>query len=332
MSEPSVFLLHGNDEFAIARRLVAMRARLDTATREMNFSRMDGRALDFESLHAALNAVPFLAARRLLILDHPSSQPKDRLLELLEHCPPTSEVALVETVPLKPNHWLMRWAHKSKVNVEVYLLPRRWEMPHWIEEEVKRQGGKIEAAAALRLAEMIGEDTRQAAQEIAKLLTYVDWQRTITLADVERLAVLVAHSSVFDFVDALSTGQCRQAQHILHRLLEEDDPLAVWGMIIRQFRLLLLTREILEEGGGQSQVQKELLLHEFVAQKMTAQARLLAINDLESIYRTLLKIDEDAKTGQMPLEVALDMLIAQLAEGTGPTPRAAADRHPAVRR
>ncbi len=313
MSGSSILLLHGNDEFAIATRLAALQARLDAATADMNFSRMDGRALDLEALHAALNAIPFLASRRLLILDHPSSQPKDRLLELLEHCPPTTEVVLVETAILKPDHWLMRWAQKSNVTVEACILPRRWEMPRWIEAEAKRQGGQIETAAAMRLAEMVGEDTRQAAQEITKLLTYVDWQRPVTLTDVERLAVTTAHSNVFEFVDALAGGHGRQAQRILHRLLEEEDLLAVWGMILRQFRLLLLTREILEGGGGPPQVQNELLLHEFVAQKMTAQARRFSLTELESIYRNLLAIDEDAKTGQVPLEVALDALVARLA-------------------
>jgi len=313
MAALSVTLLHGNDEFAIALRVDELRARLDASGAAMNFSRMDGRAPDFEQLTAALQAVPLLASHRLLVLDHPSALPKDRLLTLLAHRPSTTEVALVETELLKPDHWLVRWAQAGNATVEVHLLPRRWEMPHWIERETKRQGGQIDAAAAIRLAEMTGEDTRQAAQEIAKLLTYVDGQRPITVADVEHLGVVSAQSSVFDLVDALASGDGRQAQRTLHRLLEEEDLLALWGMIIRQFRLLLLTREILEEGGTPAQVQQELLLHEFVAQKITAQARRFSLAALESLYRQLLEIDENAKTGQMPLEVALDALVVQLA-------------------
>lgn len=313
MANSSIVLLHGNDEFAIEVRVEALRARLDESSAAMNFSRLNGRAPDLEQLTASLQAAPFLAPRRLLVLDSPTALPKDRLLGLLEAIPPTTDVVLVEAELLKSDHWLLQWAQAGNAAVEVYLLPRRWEMPRWIEEEAKRQGGKIEPDAALRLAEMTGEDTRQAAQEIAKLLTYVDWQRPIRVADVEQLAVVRAQSSVFDFVDALTGGNGSKAQKVLHRLLEEEDPLALWGMIIRQFRLLLLTREILDEGGNLLQVQTELLLHDFVAQKMTAQARRFSRNELESLYRLLLEIDENAKTGQTPLEVALDALVAQLA-------------------
>lgn len=313
MAHSPIILLHGNDEFAIQMRVDALRARLDESSAAMNFSRLNGRAPDLEQLTAALQAAPFLAPRRLLVLDSPTTLPKDRLLGLLEAIPPTTDVVLVETEPLRADHWLLKWAQAGNAAVEVYLLPRRWEMPRWIEEETKRQGGEIEPDAALRLAEMTGEDTREAAQEITKLLTYVDWQRPIRIADVEQLAVVHAQSSVFDFVDALTGGDGPKAQRILHRLLEEEDPLALWGMIIRQFRLLLLTREILDTGGNPSQVQNELLLHEFVAQKMTAQVRRFSRNDLESLYRLLLEIDENAKAGQTPLEVALDALVAQLA-------------------
>lgn len=313
MAASSIVLLHGNDEFAIEARVEALRARLDKSSAAMNFSRLNGHSLDFEQLTAALLAAPFLAPRRLLVLDSPTTLPKDRLLALLENIPPTTEVALVETELLKAGHWLLKWAQRGNVAVEVYQLPRRWEMPRWIEQETKRQGGTIEPNAALRLAEMTGEDTRQAAQEITKLLTYVDGQRPIQVADVERLSVVSAQSSVFDFTDALAGGDGPKAQKTLHRLLEEEDPSVLWGMIIRQFRLLLLTREILDEGGNPSQVQNELLLPEFVAQKLIAQARRFSRNNLEFLYRILLEVDESSKTGQLPLEVALDVLVAQLA-------------------
>lgn len=309
-----VLILHGNDEFALTLRLEKLRAQFDSSTAEMNISRLDGRALDFEQLNTAINALPFLCSRRLIVLSSSSSLPRQPLLDLLEHVPPTTEVVLVEYELLKPEHWLIKWAHqqKEKASVEVYVLPRRWEMPRWIEKEAARQGGSVEAEAAMRLAELTGEDTRLAAQEITKLLTYVDFQRPITLADVEKVGVVGAQSNVFELVDALAVGEGRKAQKALHRLLEEVAPLELWGMIIRQFRLLLQAREILDEGGNVTQMQKELLLYDFVAQKLIAQARRFSLPVLETIYRRFLEVDEAAKTSQMPLEVALDTLIVQL--------------------
>ncbi|MEJ5203619.1 MAG: hypothetical protein WHV66_15465, partial [Anaerolineales bacterium] len=94
-------------------------------------------------------------------------------------------------------------------------------------------------------------------------------------------------------------------------LLEDEDGFRVFGMIARQFRLLLLAREILDEGGNQEMIQQELGLHPYTAQKLTLQAKRFTIAQLEAIYRRLLALDEAIKTGQMPIELALEMFVVE---------------------
>jgi hypothetical protein len=50
-----------------------------------------------------------------------------------------------------------------------------------------------------------------------------------------------------------------------------------------------------------------------VATKVTNQARRFSLVSLESIYHRLLEIDEDAKTSRVPLDLSLDLLVADLA-------------------
>ena len=190
---PSVIILHGNDEFAIAAHIAKLCAGLgDPATAEMNIARFDGRSgLDFEALNTAVNAMPFLAPRRVMVLEHPisafaSAPARKKFLELLDKAQPSTTIALVEFEELKRDHWLLKWAINAGAHagVHVYNMPKRWEMPRWIEGEAKKQGGKIEPDGAARLSEMVGEDTRIAAQELTKLLTYVNFERPIRLLDV----------------------------------------------------------------------------------------------------------------------------------------------------
>jgi DNA polymerase-3 subunit delta len=321
----SVILLHGSDEFAIAGHIDRLCAGLgDPSMAEMNVARFDGRAgLDFEALNTAVNAVPFLAPRRVAVLMHPSAafptaERRQKLVGLLENVPPTSTLVLVESEALRRDHWLLKWAAGSgggsRAEVHAYSLPKRWEMPRWIESEVKKQGGRIESPAAARLAEMVGEDTRIAAQELAKLLTYVNFERPVALPDVEKVSLSSAQGSVFELVDALGLGDGHKAQKVLHQLLEESDPFELWGMVIRQFRLLLQARELLDEGATPAGVQKELGLHEFVAGKVCSQAHRFTLDGLESVYHKLLEIDEAAKTGRLPLDLALDILVVELTQ------------------
>jgi DNA polymerase-3 subunit delta len=133
------------------------------------------------------------------------------------------------------------------------------------------------------------------------------------LSDVEAVCIVTSQQSVFDFVDALSLGDAKTAQHLLHRLLESEDPFSVWGMVLRQFRLLVQAREILDGRGNQDDVARTLGLHPYVGEKTTGQAKRFSIESLEAIYHRLLLIDERVKTSQIPLDLALDTLIMELA-------------------
>jgi DNA polymerase-3 subunit delta len=320
---PAVLLLHGTDELAIAEVIEKLaRALGDPSSVAMNLTRFDGRAgLDFEALNNAVNALPFLSARRLVVLVHPSaafptSVGRRKFIGLLDQVPQTTSLALVEYEVLKQDHWLVKWAQHARVlaKVQLHAMPKRGDMPRWILEETKKQGGQIERPAAARLAEMIGEDTRLAAQEITKILTYVNYERPVTEMDVERVGIASAQSSVFDLVDALGMGDGHTAQKVLHRLFENEDPLEFWGMVIRQFRLLILAREISESGGREREVQESLGLRDFVAKKVYRQAQRFSLTALEAIYHRLLDIDLGAKTSQVPLDLALDTFVAELAQ------------------
>jgi len=170
----------------------------------------------------------------------------------------------------------------------------------------------IEQAAAAKLAEMVGADTRQAAQEVTKLLTYANWARPVMIPDVEAVSISTAEPDIFAMVDALAVGNSKAAQHMLHSLLENQDAFSLWGMVIRQFRLLLLAREVIEARGGQREVEQALGVHAFVAEKVFGQARRFTLPALENIYHKLLEIDEAAKTSQVTLDLALDMLVVEL--------------------
>ena len=165
-------------------------------------------------------------------------------------------------------HWLVKWMKKSGLKLERFALPAQWEMTGWIINNAKEQGGSIEQAAAAKLAEMVGADTRQAAQEVTKLLTYANWARPVRIQDVEAVSISTAEPDIFAMVDALAAGNGKAAQRMLHGLLENEDAFSLWGMVIRQFRLLLLAREVIDARGGQREVEQALGVHAFVAEKV----------------------------------------------------------------
>jgi DNA polymerase-3 subunit delta len=319
---PNIYFLFGNDEFAISRKLKDFESDFtDPTSADMNTARLDARSMTENDLNTAVNAMPFLAKRRLVLLANPSSKfnnapSRKKFLEFIEKTPDTTRLVLFETVEPKEadKHWVNKWAGKNEklIQTKAFMLPRLRDMNGWIVNETKQQGGQIEPRAAEMLKEMVGVDTRQAGMEIAKLLAYVNWERPINTDDVETVCIVTSQQSVFDFVDALSNGNGKVAQHLLHRLLESEDPFSLWGMVIRQFRLLIQAREILDGRGNKDDVARALGVHPFVAEKTTGQAGRFNIEFLEHVYRKLLTIDEGVKTGQVTLDLALDTLVVEL--------------------
>lgn len=83
-------------------------------------------------------------------------------------------------------------------------------------------------------------------------------------------------------------------------------------MVVRQFRLLIQAREILDGRGNKDDVACALGMQPFVAEKTTQQATHFSIESLEAIYHRLLKIDDGVKTSQLTLDLALETLMVAL--------------------
>lgn len=332
--KPIVYIFHGDDPYAIRRHIEAMVRQMgDDPMADLNITRLDGRQTSLEDLHASANAMPFLAERRMVILSYPFSRiqsdaARKRFLSILNGLPPSTALLLIvedqlegrgrskdwHSLPDKPSHWIRKWLSEAggRAYYQLCQLPALHEMPDWIRKEARRMGGQFSPEAASALAAHVGNDTQLASLEINKLLVYVDYKRPVEAGDVEELTAQAGEADIFNMVDSLAAGNARQALGQLHRLLETQDPLIIFGMIVRQFRLLIQTREVLDEGRG-SQVAAELRLAPFVADKLTSQARRFGMEQLEEIYDRLLLIDESMKSGQMPADLSLDVFIAALA-------------------
>jgi DNA polymerase-3 subunit delta len=332
--KPVVYLLHGDDEFGMRQFVREMEARLgdDPTTRSMNLVSLDGRTANEEDLHSATYALPFLAERRIVVLEHPlervaGNDAHTRFETLLDHLPESTALVLLFLDEFKSggrdkgwqqqnrHAWLFTWCQKAgpRALYRVFKLPSFGEMANWIVKQAEAQGGKITLKAAQALAVRLGSDTQTASQEITKLLTYVDFARPVEPADVEALCVSnVGPTNLFGMVDALAEGNAHNALKLLHDLLETEDAASLFAMIVRQFRLLIQARELLDEGSNAASIGMELHQVSFVAEKLEHQARRFSLPQLEHIYRHLLEIDLASKTSQMPLEVALDEFIVRM--------------------
>ncbi len=331
---PRFYLLHGLDDFAMSEFVDTLKEKLgDPAMADLNTTVFDAR-VPFADLRATADALPFLAPRRLVIVEGwlskllsksddgddgetetaPASA-KETLATLADYLPTLAEstaLVFIEKRALPERNPILKAAANSDWGfVKFFDLPKGEALAQWIRARAKKDGGEFTREAAQALAES-EPDPRALDQEILKLLTYVDFARAVDEADVQTLTPAGGEAKIFDLVDALGQRRGPAAMRELHKLLEREEPLYLLSMITRQFRLMLLAKELLEARRGENEIAQALGQKPYPTQKICAQARNHTLPGLEHIYRRLLDYDIDIKTGQVDSAAALDTLVASL--------------------
>ncbi len=333
MSKPSpiFYVFYGSDEFTRAEAVRKLRARLGAEeAAELNAITLDGRKVTLARLRHACEAPPFLAERRLVVVTGLLSRLKKEqqflksLLDLLPRLPETTRLVFLEEGVLPDSNPVLKLVQEHERG-----YARRFEPPtsrglgRWVRQRAQKRGGEIEPQAAEQLARAVGQDLRLLDQEIGKLVTYAGPERAVTVEDVALLVPYVQETVIFDLVDALGRRDGRVAAVTLHRLLEEGrNPRDVLRMVVRQFRLLIQVKELQQRGENAPSIARALGIHPFPAGKLYRQATNFTPAQLEQVYRHLLEVDLQTKSGGMTVETALDLLVAGLTgEGGTASPR-----------
>ncbi len=319
-----VVLFWGEDDFAIAQRLREIEEQYGSqGERQFNVSRLEGSNISLDELKGVLYSFPLFASRRLVVLSQGVSrfqnQPVRKLfLDMIAEIPESAELVLVEPQKMAPDHWLIKWFKENgkQDSVTAFGLRKGIEMEKFIQDQVKQAGGKISSQAVALLSGLVVDDSRLAYQEIIKLLTYVNYARRVEAEDVEAISVSIAQGNVFAMVDALGNRDGRNAAALLHQLLEERDSVSLLHMIVRQFRMVLVARELMDNGGRVSDLTHQFRTADFVSKKVWSQARQFSLNTIVQIFHRLLILDEGIKTGEMEGSLALETFVADFTSST----------------
>jgi DNA polymerase III subunit delta len=342
-----IYLLHGPDELLRSERLATIRAALgEPELADLSTSWLDGRKTPVSEVCYHTEVVPFLSPRRLVIVTgllaqlkrrqqagkkkgelaeqtEPGKGPskadtdRDLLLKYLPTMPDSTDLVLVEVdaVPRneRPYKELARLAEAGRAEIVLCEAPEERDLPEWVLRRVKQKGGTIERDAAFDLATSIGRNLRLLDSELDKLITYRSGAGSIRREDVRLLVPYTQEANIFDMVDAIGQQDGPKAVRLL-RELERDGaaPLYLLSMIVRQFRILVQVSDQMSLGLGKDEIARIIGLHPFPTQKAMQQCHHWHMNDLETAYDRLLETDLAIKTGKLPDELALDLLVVEL--------------------
>lgn len=138
----------------------------------------------------------------------------------------------------------------------------------------------------------------QATNEIDKLAVYSDSQ-TIGVEDVRELVAKTLEESIFDWVDHVVSGRIYQATQLLTDLQRQgQEPLALLGMLARQFRMMWFTKALQRKGMRQADIAKIAKVHPYALRIAEKQSHAFSLNHLEQFILAASKCDYDIKRGR----------------------------------
>ena len=330
-------LLYGKDDFSAREALDALKAELDTDGSLVDSTvRVDGASARPDELLAQAQTTPFLSPRRLVIVHGLLGRfetggrrrrrrakevdlgPWQAFVEGLGSLPETTALVFIDGELSAQNPLLRALRPLAKVHHFEFL--KQNELAGWINRRVEHYGLSLEGRAVVALAGLVGSNLWTLDSELQKLGVYAGGE-TITEEDVSSMVSLAREPSVFAMVDATIEGRARDAAVLLQRLLADGEPpQRLLAMVARQYRLLLLTKELQAQRVRPPEISARLQVQGFVVQRLLKQAPGYSIDGLRRSYRKLLEADLSVKRGIFDDETALQLLLMELAGRPGATP------------
>ena len=328
-----IYLLHGQDAYSLRGFLDTLREAVGMVdVRDANTTTLSAADADPATLAAMCQAMPFLAERRLVIIEgllgslagegrggrgrgggQRAVEWGERIATLRDAMPPTTDLIFVEG-QLRPNHPLLRDVSAvAEVREFAPLNPN--DLRGWVQTRVMACGGSMTTQAVQLLVDLVGPDLWALSTEVEKLTLYATG-RAVTVEDVEELVVSAREVSVFVMVDGVLEGNRAGAMRSLTRLLEGDSTVTyLLAMLARQVRLMVLAKELLAQQVPQNELGARLgIASAYPLRKTLEMARRFSPQALQNLHRGLLDTDVAIKTGAMGERMALEYLVAEVCQ------------------
>lgn len=279
---------------------------------EMAVEKLDGEDVGYDVMLAAVQSVPFLASKKLVLLRSPSAckQFNEQFESFFEEIADTNDVVLVEG-KLDKRSAYYKALKKLKQFQEFQTLDTQ-VLARFAAETAKAEGGVLSISDARYLVERVGTDQLRIGHEVEKLILY---EPQISRATIDLLTEPTPQSSVFDLLDAAFSGNAKRAMD----LYEEQkalkvEPQQIVAMLAWQLHVLAL----IKAAGQRSvdEIARSAKISPYVVRKSQPLARKLTYTTLKERISLLAELDERSKTDGTIIDEAVRFYLLELSVGS----------------
>ena len=190
------------------------------------------------------------------------------------------------------------------------------ELISFIKNEFNNYNLKIDNKEIQLILALLGNDTWNIYTEIKKIAHFKLSQKPdnkINSQDIEKMGSGIFTENIFNFTDAVSAKNIKLALKILEEQYSAgSEPDYIVSMLLRQFKILLQIRELLDLNFNSQRILANLKLHPFVVNKGINQAKNFEAKKIKKIINELARIEKINRQSQIDIKININLLINKI--------------------
>lgn len=300
--------LTGANSFLLQAELRRLVTAFVSEHTDMGLEKLDGEEAAYDRMREALESLPFLAAKKLVVLRSPGTNKEfsEKAPELLQDLSETTDVIIVEP-KLDKRTAYYKFLKKSSEFTEFNELDDRG-LSQWLVQTAKEQGGALTSADAHYLVERVGPNQRLLSNELAKLLSY---NSHITRQTIELLTDQMPQSSIFDLLDAALAGRTKRAMELYKEQRSmKVEPQQILAMLAWQLHVLVVVKAA--GSRDSTSIAKDAKLNPYVVRKTQTAASNLTMAQLKQLVFRTYQLDLRLKSQILDADEALQELLMNI--------------------
>ncbi len=310
------YLFYGPETYLIKNYEKALTdALLPPGAEMMNHDIFQEKRATAGAILDAAQTLPFLNEKRMITVRNSGFFQKgatkdegEKLVEYIGQLPESVCILFIEEKAEKSNR-LYKAVVKNGEAIE-FKTPGEKELATWIKKECSKNGVTIEGSGVQFFLQMIENDMESIERELQKLLAYKGNNGIVGINDIKEICTPSLEAKVFDLVRAVAEEKPEKALSIYRNLLLlKESPYMVLSLITRQFRMILLSSLLSEDGIPNPQIAEKLEIREFAVKEYIRQAKRFSKEEWQIALEDCLKTDLDIKMGRAAEEGAVELLI-----------------------
>lgn len=338
-----IIFFYGENDFKIKQKIEELKNKFikDIDPSGQNIFRLDGEKINSTDFSSKLSSGSLFCSKKMLIISNLlRNKEKNILSNLLDYfkknkLDKSDDIFIFVENDLKSKNKkdLIKISNDREITLKVeekklynFLSQQKYtqeiknfntsELNSFIKKELELYKLKIENKDIQLLIALIGNNPWNIYHEIKKLAYYKlssEPVEKIQKKDIEKIVTGIFTENIFNFTDAISVKNTKLALKILEeQYLAGSEPDYILLMLLRQFKILLQIRELLDLNYNSQKIISSLNLHPFVVNKGINQAKNFNKKTIKDILNTLIKMEKLNRSSSIDLKVYLNLLVARV--------------------